>query len=121
MPAHYWSKDVAEFSKALPLTLKANQFERTSLFVPEDLRGAGFNVTAELRVDFTGLDTESTPQILFGSANFGTRRNGKKVADIQRYVCQVPLSAIKKGPNRVMVKTKVSGAKLAGAELWIRR
>lgn len=121
MPAHYWAKDVAEYSKALPLSLQANTFERTYLYVPEDFSGAGFDVTAELRVDFTGLAEESTPEILFGSANFGATGGGKKRAGVHRYVCPVPLQAIQPGANRVMVKTKATGAKLVGAELWIRR
>ncbi|MBC8353707.1 MAG: hypothetical protein H8E66_17045 [Planctomycetes bacterium] len=121
MPAHYWAKDAADFSNALPLPLKANEYERTSLHVPEDLRGAGFNVTAELRVDFTGLTAESTPEILFGSANFGPTAGGEQIADVRRYVCKVPVQSIGQGANRVMVKTKESGAKLAGAELWIQR
>ncbi|HJN07893.1 MAG: hypothetical protein QGH33_09550 [Pirellulaceae bacterium] len=121
MPAHYWAKDVTDFSAALPLPLSANEYERTSLFVPEDLRGAGFNVTAELRVDFTGLTAESTPEILFGSANFGPTAGGRQIADVRRYICKVPVQSIAMGANRVMVKTKESGAKLAGAELWIHR
>lgn len=121
MPAHYWSKDAADFSQALPLSLKPNEYERTSLYVPEDLRAAGFDVTAELRVDFTGLTDHSTPEILFGSANFGPTGGGEKIADVRRYVCKVPVQAIAQGRNRVMVKTKASGAKLAGAALWIRR
>jgi len=121
MPSHYWAKDAADFSKALPLVLKANEFERSSMEVPEDLSGVGFDVTAELRVDFTGLDEESTPEILFGSANFGPTAGGKKVAGVQRYVCKVPLQAIKQGANRVMVKTRKDGVRLVGAELWIRR
>jgi hypothetical protein len=103
------------------LPLKANEYEQTSLEVPEDLSGAGFDVTAELRVDFTGLTAESRPEILFGSANFGPTAGGEQIADVRRYVCQVPLQAIGQGANRVMVKAKESGAKLAGAELWIRR
>jgi hypothetical protein len=43
------------------------------------------------------------------------------VGDARRYVCRVPIQAIEPGPNRVMVKTKATGAKLVGAELWIRR
>jgi len=121
MPAHYWAKDVADFTAALPLTLKANEYERTSLVVPEDLRQAGFDVTAELRVDFTGLNAESTPEILFGSANFGPTGEGRQVAGVRRYTCAVPVQSIVQGENRVMVKTSESGAKLAGAELWIRR
>ena len=121
MPAHYWAKDVAEYSQALPLPLQANEFERRSLHVPEDFSGASFDVTAELRVDFTGLTPESTPEILFGSANFGPTGGGEQVADVRRYVCQVPLQAIQPGANRVMVKTSATGAMLVGAELWIRR
>jgi hypothetical protein len=121
MPAHFWAKDVAEYSKALPLSLQANTFERRSLHVPEDFSGAGFDVTAELRVDFTGLAAESSPEILFGSANFGPVGGGKKIAGTRRYVCRVPLQAIRQGANRVMVKTQATGAKLVGAELWIRR
>jgi hypothetical protein len=121
MPAHYWAKDVAEYSQALPLSLQANKFERRSLHVPEDFSGVGFSVTAELRVDLTGLSEESTPEILFGSANFGPTGGGKKVADVRRYVCRVPLQSIRQGANRVMVKTKRAGAKLVGGELWIRR
>jgi hypothetical protein len=121
MPSHYWAKDVAEFSQALPLPLKANEYERRNLHVPEDLSGAGFDVTAELRVDFTGLGEQSEPEILFGSANFGPTAGGKKVADVRRYVCPVPLQAIGQGANRVMVKTTEEGAALVGAELWIRR
>jgi hypothetical protein len=78
-------------------------------------------VTAELRVDFSGLSADSTPEILFGSANFGPTGDGKSVAGIKRYVCQVPVQAIRQGPNRVMVKTAETDAKLVGAELWIRR
>lgn len=121
MPAHHWAKDVAEFSKALPMALKPNKFQQRPLHVPEDLSAAGFNVTAELRVDFTGLKKESTPEILFGSANFGPTGGGKKVNGIRRYTCKVPLQAIKQGANRVMVKTKATGASLIGAELWIIR
>lgn len=121
MPSHYWAKDAADFAAALPLPLTANEFERTSLYVPEDLRGAGFDVTAELRVDFTGLSAESAPEILFGSANFGPTAGGQPIADVRRYVCQVPVQSITQGANRVMVRTKERGAKLAGAELWIRR
>jgi hypothetical protein len=121
MPSHYWAKDVAHYSDALPLDLKANEFTRCYLHVPEDLSGAGFGVTAELRVDFTGLKANSEPEILFGSANFGPTADGKKIADIQRYVCPVPLQAIQRGRNRVMVKTAETQAKLVGAELWIRR
>ncbi len=121
MPSHYWAKDVADFSKALPMPLRANEYERTSLYVPEDLRGAGFNVTAELRVDFTGLTAESNPEILFGSANFGPTASGEQIAEVRRFVCQVPVQSIAQGANRVMVKTQANGAQLAGAELWIRR
>jgi hypothetical protein len=120
MPSHYWAKDAAEFSKALPLQLKPDQFERHSLFVPEDFSSAGFDVSAELRLDFTGVDKDSEPEILFGSANFGPR-SGKPTAGVHRFVCPVPMQAIQQGPNRVMVKTKSTGAKLAGAELWIQR
>ena len=121
MPAHHWAKDVAEFSKALPLALKPNKFQQRFLHVPEDLSGVGFNVTAELRVDFTGLKKESTPEILFDSANFGPTGGGKKVHGVRRYTCKVPVQAIKQGANRVMVKTRETGASLIGAELWIRR
>jgi hypothetical protein len=121
MPTHFWAKDVAEYSTALPLSLQANEFARRYLYVPEDLAGVGFDVTAELRVDFTGLTEQSTPEILFGSANFGPTGGGLKVADVRRYVCQVPLQAIGQGKNRIMVKTTATGAKLVGAELWIRR
>ena len=121
MPAHFWAKDVADFSQALPLALRANEFARRAMYVPENLSGAGFDVTAELRVDFTGLASDSTPEILFGSANFGPADGGKSVAGVQRFVCPVPVQAIRQGPNRVMVKTKDAGAKLVGAELWIRR
>ena len=121
MPAHHWAKDVAEFSKALPLALKPNKFQQRFLHVPEDLSGVGFNVTAELRVDFTGLKKESTPEILFDSANFGPTGGGKKVHGVRRYTCKVPVQAIKRGANRVMVKTQETGASLIGAELWIRR
>ncbi|MDP6447799.1 MAG: hypothetical protein QF805_28650, partial [Pirellulaceae bacterium] len=61
MPAHYWAKDAAEYSQSLPLALKANEFVRTSMHVSEDVRQAGFDVTAELRLDFTGLDADSQP------------------------------------------------------------
>ena len=121
MPAHYWAKDVAEYSAALPLALRPNEFERRSLIVPEDLSGAGFDVTAELRVDFTGLGDDSEPEILFGSANFGPTGGGKVIGSARRFVCEVPIQAIRQGANRVMVKTKESGAKLVGAELWILR
>jgi hypothetical protein len=121
MPSHYWAKDVTDFSQALPMALKANEFERRSLMVPEDLTGVGFDVRAELRVDFKGLKKESRPEILFGSANFGPTAAGKKVNNVQRYVCQVPVQAIRRGANRVMVKTKETGASLIGAELWIQR
>ena len=33
----------------------------------------------------------------------------------------VPLQAVRRGANRVMVRTKATGAKLVGAELWVRR
>lgn len=121
MPSHYWAKDVEEFSSALPLELKPNEYHRTSLYVPEDLSGAGFHVSAELRVDFTGLSKESTPEILFGSANFGPTASGTEVSHVRRFTCRVPVQAIQQGANRVMVKTQESAARLVGAELWIRR
>ena len=121
MPSHYWAKDVAGFSQALPIVLRPNEFQHRSLHVPEDLSGVGFNVSAELHVDFTGLKKESTPEILFGSANFGPTGGGTKVNDVQRYTCKVPMQAIRQGANRVMVKTTESGTSLIGAELWIRR
>jgi hypothetical protein len=121
MPSHFWAKDVAEFSQALPLLLNANEFARRALHVPEDFSSAGFNVTAELRVDFTGLTTDNTPEILFGSANFGPTGGSETVAGVKRFVCNVPVQAIRQGPNRVMVKTKDAGARLVGAELWVRR
>jgi len=121
MPAHHWAKDVAEFSKALPVALKPNEFHQRPLHVPEDFSGVGFDVTAELRVDFTGLKKESTPEILFGSANFGPTGGGKKVTGVHRFTCKVPVQAIKQGANRVMVKTRETGASLIGAELWIQR
>ncbi len=121
MPSHYWAKDAAAFAKALPLPLKADTFERTSLYVPEDLSDAGFDVTAELRVDFTGLDAASTPEILFGAANFGPTGGGQPMGESLRFVCPVPMQEIATGPNRVMVRTKARGAKLVGAELWVKR
>lgn len=121
MPSHYWSKDAAEFSAALPMDLKPGEFNRTYMTVPEDLRGADIGVMAELRVDFTGLSEKSTPTILFGSANFGPQSDGQEVAGIRRYSCRVPLQSISNGRNRVMVNVDESNAKLAGVELWIRR
>ena len=121
MPAHYWSKDAAEFSAALPLPLKPGEFIRTFMTVPEDLRGTDLSVTAEVRVDFTGLSQKSQPTILFGSANFGPQSAGTDLAGIRRFTRQVPLQAISQGRNRVMVKVEDQAAKLAGAELWIRR
>ena len=121
MPSHYWAKDAADFSMSLPLPLRQNKFTRTCMVVPEDLRGVDISVTAELRVDFTGLGEDSTPTVLFGSANFGPQSNGRKVAGVRRFTCRVPLQAISHGRNRVMVKVADQGAKLAGAELWIRR
>ena len=91
------------------------------MIVPEDLRGADISVTAELRVDLVGLSKDSRPTILFGSANFGPQPAGKEIAGVQRYTCRVPLQAITQGKNRIMVKVAEQDAKLAGAELWIRR
>ena len=121
MPSHYWSKDAADFSAALPLSLKPGEYTRTYMTVPEDLRGADISVRAEVRVDITGLSQNSQPEILFGSANFGPQSAGTELAGIRRFVCRVPLQAITQGRNRVMVKVKDPAAKLAGAELWIRR
>lgn len=121
MPTHFWAKDAEEFPNALPLPLKANDFTETYMIVPEDLRGADIRVTAELRVDFTGLSPDSRPTILFGSANFGPQADSKEVAGVRRYSCRVPLQAISQGRNRVMVKVAESAAQLAGVELWIRR
>ncbi|MCA9068176.1 MAG: hypothetical protein KDA84_04600, partial [Planctomycetaceae bacterium] len=121
MPSHYWAKDATDFSGSLPLEIKPNEFTRTYMTVPEDLSGAGFDVTAELRVDFKGLPKECEPTILFGSANFGPQKNGDEIAGIRRFTCRVPVPAITKGRNRVMVKVKEEGVELAGVELWIRR
>ena len=121
MPQHYWAKDAAEYSTALPLSLKPGEFTRTYMVVPEDLRGADITVTAEVRVDFTGLSDNAEPTVLFGSANFGPQSGGKDVAGVRRFTCRVPLQAISQGRNRVMVKVGDSDAKLAGVELWIRR
>jgi hypothetical protein len=121
MPSHFWAKDAADFSGALPLPLAPNEFTRTYMVVPEDLRGADINVSAEVRVDITGLSAKSTPTILFGSANFGPQSDGQEVAGIRRFKCRVPLQAISNGRNRVMVKVAESNAQLAGVELWIRR
>ncbi|MFP6762028.1 MAG: hypothetical protein VB858_00370, partial [Planctomycetaceae bacterium] len=121
MPAHYWSKDAADFSAALPLPLKPGEFTRTYMTVPEDLRGADISVRAEVQVDFTGLSQKSQPTILFGSANFGPQSAGTELAGIRRFTCRVPLQAISQGRNRVMVMVEDQAAKLAGAALWIRR
>jgi hypothetical protein len=121
MPSHYWAKDAADYSRALPLPLKPNDFTRTYMIVPEDLRGSDISVTAEVRVDFTSLSKDSQPTILFGSANFGPQSDGLEVAGVRRFTCRVPLQAISKGRNRVMVKVAEDGVKLAGVELWIRR
>jgi hypothetical protein len=110
MPSHYWAKDAADFSGALPLSLQPDEMTRTFMIVPEDLRGADISVTAELRIDFTGLKENSRPTILFGSANFGTQSGGKKIAGVRRFTCSVPLQAISKGRNRVMVKVAEKGA-----------
>jgi len=121
MPSHFWAKDAEEFSSALPLPLKPNDFTETYMIVPEDLRGADISVTAELRVDFAGLSPDSRPTILFGSANFGPQSGGEEVVGVRRYTCGVPLQAISHGRNRVMVRVAEDGAQLAGVELWIRR
>jgi len=121
MPSHYWSKDAADFSAALPLPLKPGEYTRTYMTVPEDLRGADISVTAEVRVDFAGLSQDSQPEILFGSANFGPQSSGTELAGIRRFTCRVPLQAVSQGRNRVMVKVPDQMARLAGAELWIRR
>ena len=121
MPQHYWAKDAAEYSGALPLALKPGEFTQTYMIVPEDLRGADISVTAEVRVDFTGLSENTEPTVLFGSANFGPQSGGKDVAGVRRFTCRVPLQAISQGRNRVMVKVDDPDAKLAGVELWIRR
>lgn len=121
MPPHFWAKDAEEFCSALPLPLKPNAFTETYMIVPEDLREADINVTAELQVDFTGLSQDARPTVLFGSANFGPQSDGKEVAGVRRYTCRVPLQAIAQGKNRVMVKIGDEDSKLAGVELWIRR
>ena len=121
MPAHYWAKDATDFSGALPLELKPGEFTRTYMEVSEDLRGADLSVTAELRIDFTGLTADSRPVVLFGSANFGPRSDGEDIGSVRRFVCPVPVQAIAQGRNRVMAKVDHAGAKMAGAELWIRR
>ena len=121
MPSHYWAKDAADYSRALPLPLKPNEFTQTYMIVPEDLRGSDISVTAEVRVDFTGLSKNSEPTILFGSANFGPQTDGQEIAGVRRFTCRVPLQAISEGRNRVMVKVAQAGAKLAGVELWIKR
>ena len=121
MPSHYWAKDAADYSRALPLPLKSNEFTQTYMIVPEDLRGSDISVTAEVQVDFTGLSKDSEPTILFGSANFGPQADGQEIAGVRRFNCRVPLQAISKGRNRVMVKVAEVGAKLVGVELWIKR
>lgn len=124
MPSHFWAKDAEEFSGALPLSLTPNDFTQTYMIVPEDLSDADISVTAELRVDLVGLAKDSRPEILFGSANFGPQPPGTQIAGVQRYTCRVPLQAITKGKNRIMVKVAEKdaiGKKIAGVELWIRR
>jgi hypothetical protein len=121
MPSHYWAKDAADYSRALPLTLKPDEFTQTYMIVPDDLRGSDISVTAEVRLDFTGLSKDSEPTILFGSANFGPQTDGQEIAGVRRFICRVPLQAISKGRNRVMVKVAGARAKLVGVELWIKR
>ena len=121
MPSHYWAKDAEDFSAALPIELAPGAYSRTYMGVAEDLRTADFGVTAELRIDFTGLSSSAEVDILYGSRNFGTQRGGKEVAQIRRFVLPVPLQAIAQGSNRVMVRTNEAGVKLAGAELWVQR
>jgi hypothetical protein len=121
MPSHFWAKDAEEFSDALPLPLTPHDFTQTYMIVPEDLRGADINVTAELRVDLIGLSKDSRPTILFGSANFGPQPAGKEIAGVRRYTCRVPLQSITQGKNRIMVRVDEQNAQLAGAELWIQR
>jgi len=89
--------------------------------VAEDLRGAGFGVTAELRVDFTGLPHDAEVEVLYGSRNFGAQSGGQQIADVRRFVLDVPVPAIRQGANRVMVRTNQVGVKLAGAELWVKK
>ena len=121
MPSHYWAKDAADFRTALPIPITPNEFTRTYMVVPEDMRGADINVMAEVRVDFTGISKDTMPVIVYGSANFGPQSNGQDVAGVRRFTCRVPLQAITKGRNRVMVKVPDKDAKLAGVELWVRR
>ena len=120
MPSHYWAKDVEEFSTALPVELQPQEYTRLYMQVAEDLRGAGFGVTAELRVDFTGLPRDAEVEVLYGSRNFGTQSGGEQVAEVRRFVLPVPIAAIQEGANRVMVRTARAGVQLAGAELWIK-
>jgi len=121
MPSHFWAKDAADYSRALPLPLTSNEFTQTYLIVPDDLRGSNISVTAEVRLDFTGLSKDSEPTILFGSANFGPQIGGQEIAGVRRFICRVPLQAISKGRNRVMVKVAEAGTRLVGVELWIKR
>ena len=121
MPSHYWANDVEEFSRALPVELTPREYTRLAMGVAEDLRGADLGVTAELRVDFTGLPPDAEVEVLYGSRNFGTQTGGQQVAKVRRFVLPVPITAIREGANRVMVRTDQAGVKLAGAELWIKR
>ena len=121
MPAAHPSKDAEDFSMALPKALKPNQFQNANLYVPEDLSGAAPSVAAELRIDFTGLEATGAPQIFLDTIKLEQTDGGKEVAGVRRFACPVPMSAIHQGTNLLKVKTEAQSAKLAGAELWIRR
>jgi hypothetical protein len=120
MPAHFWAKDAEEYSHALPVALKPGEPTTVPLVIAETVPHAGDHVTAELRLDFTGLTDEAASVARFNGANLTPLGEPQSIAQIRRFVYRVPVAAIKGGDNGLEVAAAAASVQLVGAELWLR-
>ena len=122
MPAHYWSKDAEEFGGALPVQLKAEQATSLPpLVVADKLDVSGDRITAELRLEFTGLGDASVPHVLFNRSALKEANPAKSTAGVLRFSYSVPPPTIRSGENQLALTVRKDGVSAVGAELWLRR
>jgi hypothetical protein len=121
MPAHYWAKDAEEFSRALPVALDGKPALTVPLIVAGP-RGASEPLPpTELRLDFTGLADAEVPTASLNSHRLERPAGSEVVGEVRRFRYRVPANMSRTGANEICVEAISDKAKLAGAELWIRR
>jgi hypothetical protein len=121
MPAHYWANDAEEFSRALPVALSSKSATTVPLIVPGPIAIDKSDLQTELRIDFTGLTESAPPRIGFNKQRLGRPQRTEVVAGVRRFHFNLPVGAATTGRNDIRVEALSDTAKLAGAELWIRK